>query len=178
MVRDSKNSDLVYRADKLVEEVCDTLLVQQSTTSTNNNNNTNNMSISRNELLTIKSAAGSYNKQQLIDAFKLLSIKSPDTQNELTEPFTFNLMFNTSIGPTGKLIGYLRPETAQGMFVNFRRLLEYNQSKMPFGAAQIGLAFRNEIAPRSGLLRVREFILAEIEYFVHPSDKAHYRYYL
>jgi glycyl-tRNA synthetase len=85
-------------------------------------------------------------------------------------------MFNTQIGPTGKLTGYLRPETAQGIFVNFRRLLDANSGRMPFAAAQIGLAFRNEIAPRAGLLRVREFTLAEIEHFVKPDDKRHSRF--
>ncbi len=65
--------------------------------------------------------------------------------------------------------GFLRPETAQGIFTNFRRLLEANNNRMPFAAAQIGLAFRNEIAPRSGLLRVREFQMAEIEHFVNPD---------
>jgi glycyl-tRNA synthetase len=59
------------------------------------------------------------------------------------------------------------------MFVNFQRLLEYNGGKLPFAASQIGQAFRNEIAPRSGLLRVREFTLAEIEHFVNPEDKKH-----
>ena len=68
---------------------------------------------------------------------------------------------------------YLRPETAQGIFVNFKRLLEYNQGRLPFAAAQIGNAFRNEIAPRSGLLRVREFTMAEIEHFFDPTDKTH-----
>ncbi len=67
----------------------------------------------------------------------------------------------------------MRPETAQGMFVNFSRLLEFNGGKLPFAASQIGQAFRNEIAPRSGLLRVREFTLAEIEHFVNPADKRH-----
>jgi glycyl-tRNA synthetase len=60
--------------------------------------------------------------------------------------------------------------------VNFKRLLEFNASKLPFAAAQIGQAYRNEIAPRSGLLRVREFTLAEIEHFVHPEDKKHPKY--
>lgn len=68
---------------------------------------------------------------------------------------------------------FLRPETAQGIFVNFKRLLEFNQGKLPFAAAQIGNAFRNEISPRSGLIRVREFTMAEIEHFCDPSDKAH-----
>ena len=73
-------------------------------------------------------------------------------------------MFGTSIGPTGLLKGFMRPETAQGIFVNFKRLLEYNQDKMPFAGAQIGQSFRNEISPRSGLLRVREF--CQVRYHV------------
>uniref|UniRef100_A0A8C4KUT9 Glycine--tRNA ligase n=1 Tax=Dromaius novaehollandiae TaxID=8790 RepID=A0A8C4KUT9_DRONO len=68
---------------------------------------------------------------------------------------------------------YLRPETAQGIFLNFKRLLEFNQGKLPFAAAQIGNSFRNEISPRSGLIRVREFTMAEIEHFVDPSEKNH-----
>lgn len=67
----------------------------------------------------------------------------------------------------------MRPETAQGIFVNFKRLLEYNQGRLPFAAAQIGNAFRNEIAPRSGLLRLREFTMAEIEHFFNPTEKSH-----
>lgn len=70
-------------------------------------------------------------------------------------------------------IRYLRPETAQGIFVNFKRLLEYNQGRLPFAAAQVGNAFRNEISPRSGLLRVREFTMAEIEHFFDPADSSH-----
>ena len=102
------------------------------------------------------------------------NVKSPSNKdNDLTAPFPFNLMFKTLIGPEGNSVGYLRPETAQGLFVNFRRLLDYNQSRMPFAAAQIGLGFRNEIAPRNGLLRVREFCMAEIEHFVNPKDKSH-----
>jgi len=66
---------------------------------------------------------------------------------------------------------FLRPETAQGIFVNFKRLLEFNNGKLPFAAAQIGKAFRNEISPRSGLLRVREFEMAEIEHFVNPERR-------
>ena len=66
---------------------------------------------------------------------------------------------------------FLRPETAQGIFVNFKRLLDYNNGKLPFAVAQIGKAFRNEISPRSGLLRVREFEMAEIEHFLHPNKR-------
>ena len=86
-------------------------------------------------------------------------------------------MFETLIGPTGQLTGYLRPETAQGIFINFRRLLEYNNGRMPFAAAQIGLGYRNEIHPKQGLLRVREFTMAEIEHFVDPENKKHHKFY-
>jgi len=82
-------------------------------------------------------------------------------------------MFRTTIGPEGTSVGYLRPETAQGLFVNFRRLLDFNGGRMPLAAAQVGLGFRNEISPRAGLLRVREFTMAEIEHFVNPNNKAH-----
>lgn len=82
-------------------------------------------------------------------------------------------MFDSSIGPTGKQKGYLRPETAQGHFLNFARLLDFNNGRLPFASAQVGRAFRNEISPRSGLLRVREFTMAEIEHYVDPKDKSH-----
>lgn len=85
-------------------------------------------------------------------------------------------MFDSNIGPTGKLKGYLRPETAQGHFVNFGRLLGFNNGKLPFASAQIGRSFRNEISPRAGLLRVREFTMAEIEHFVDPENKQHARF--
>lgn len=100
-------------------------------------------------------------------------MKSPITNNELSDPMAFNLMFGTQIGPTGLIKGFLRPETAQGIFVNFKRLLEFNQGKLPFAAAQIGNSFRNEISPRSGLIRVREFTMAEIEHFCDPNHKQH-----
>ncbi|KAL6996823.1 glycine--tRNA ligase [Sarracenia purpurea var. burkii] len=100
-------------------------------------------------------------------------ITAPDTKNPVSAPYPFNLMFQTSIGPSGLSPGYMRPETAQGIFVNFKDLYYYNGNKLPFAAAQIGQAFRNEISPRQGLLRVREFTLAEIEHFVDPEDKFH-----
>ncbi|TFY78536.1 hypothetical protein EWM64_g5475 [Hericium alpestre] len=103
-------------------------------------------------------------------------IRNPDTTNEVSEPQLFNLMFTSSIGPTGQHPGYLRPETAQGHFLNFSRLLEFNNGRVPFASAQIGRSFRNEISPRAGLLRVREFTMAEIEHFVDPTDKRHARF--
>jgi glycyl-tRNA synthetase len=72
---------------------------------------------------------------------------------------------------------YLRPETAQGHFLNFSRLLEYNNGRVPFASAQIGRSFRNEISPRAGLLRVREFTMAEIEHYVDPEDKHHGKFH-
>ncbi|WP_129114159.1 glycine--tRNA ligase [Halegenticoccus tardaugens] len=81
----------------------------------------------------------------------------------------FNLMFETSIGPGSGQTGYLRPETAQGIFVEFGRLKEYARNQLPFGVAQIGRAYRNEISPRRGLIRTREFTQAELEQFVDPE---------
>jgi glycyl-tRNA synthetase len=87
------------------------------------------------------------------------------------EVFQFNLMFKTTIGPGSQRTGYLRPETAQGMFVDFTRLLRFYRDKLPFGAVQIGKSYRNEISPRQGMIRLREFTQAEAEIFVHPSCK-------
>ncbi|MEM2727439.1 MAG: glycine--tRNA ligase, partial [Archaeoglobaceae archaeon] len=89
------------------------------------------------------------------------------------EPFPMNLMFSTKIGAGKGKLGYLRPETAQGIFVAFRRLSNYFRDKLPFGVAQIGRAFRNEISPRQGVIRLREFNQAELEFFVHPAEKKH-----
>jgi glycyl-tRNA synthetase len=82
----------------------------------------------------------------------------------------FNLMFGTNIGPGSAAPGYLRPETAQGIFVEFPRLSEYARNQLPFGVTQIGRAYRNEISPRRSLVRVREFTQAELEHFIAPDD--------
>lgn len=106
------------------------------------------------------------------------SIKNPSTNGDLLPPVAFNLMFQTSIGPSSNIAGYLRPETAQGQFLTFQKLLEFNQQAMPFASACIGKSFRNEISPRSGLLRVREFLMAEIEHYVDPEGgKKHPRFH-
>ena len=89
-------------------------------------------------------------------------------------PLPFNLMFRSSIGPSAASPVYLRPETAQGQFLNFRKLLDFNQGAMPFASASIGKSYRNEISPRSGLLRVREFLMAEVEHFVDPATSKHH----
>ncbi|KAL5366181.1 hypothetical protein BJX96DRAFT_180497 [Aspergillus floccosus] len=104
-------------------------------------------------------------------------IRNPTTDGNLLPPVAFNLMFQTSIGPSSNMPGYLRPETAQGQFLNFQKLLDFNQQSMPFASASIGKSFRNEISPRAGLLRVREFLMAEIEHYVDPeSGKKHSRF--
>ena len=104
-------------------------------------------------------------------------MKNAATGVEPSAPVAFNLMFQTAIGPSSNQPGYLRPETAQGQFLNFAKLLEYNQQQMPFASASIGKSYRNEISPRAGLLRVREFWMAEIEHFVDPEGgKKHARF--
>jgi len=92
---------------------------------------------------------------------------------KLSKAVPFNLMFQTSIGPGGKRIGFLRPETAQGMFVNFLTLYRFCREKLPFGIVQLGSVYRNEISPRQGMLRLREFNQAEAEIFVLPEEKTH-----
>ncbi|HUK91052.1 MAG TPA: glycine--tRNA ligase [Blastocatellia bacterium] len=89
---------------------------------------------------------------------------------DLTEPRDFNLMFRTTVGPVEDSSGlaYLRPETAQGIFVNFKNVLDSTNRKLPFGIAQIGKSFRNEITPGNFIFRTREFEQMEIEYFVKP----------
>jgi glycyl-tRNA synthetase len=97
----------------------------------------------------------------------------PECGGELSEVYEFNLMFKTMIGPGNKTQGYLRPETAQGMFINFPRLLRYFRDSLPFAAVQIGKSYRNEISPRQGVIRLREFTQAEAEIFIDPRDKTH-----
>jgi glycyl-tRNA synthetase len=89
---------------------------------------------------------------------------------ELTEPRQFNLMLQTNFGATGEQIAYLRPETAQSIFVQYKNVLDSNRIKLPFGIAQVGKSFRNEINPRNFTFRSREFEQMEIEYFCHPDD--------
>lgn len=100
----------------------------------------------------------------------------PDTEipGTLTEPRQFNLMFKTSIGALedSTSIAYLRPETAQGIFINFRNVLDTSRVKIPFGIAQIGKAFRNEVTPRNFIFRSREFEQMEIEFFIAPEEAA------
>ncbi|RMX45527.1 hypothetical protein pdam_00008406 [Pocillopora damicornis] len=161
MVKDIKTGDC-YRADHLLEGHLEKLLADKKLEEEK-----------RQEYESVIGQVDNYGMKELGELLKKYNTKSPVTGNDLTDPVEFNLMFSTSIGPSGLIPGFLRPETAQGIFVNFKRLLEANNGRLPFASAQIGPAFRNEISPRSGLLRVREFTLAEIEHFVDPSDKSH-----
>ena len=93
-------------------------------------------------------------------------------EEDLTEPRQFNLMFKTNVGPIedGSNYAYLRPETAQQIFTNFKNVLDSTSKPIPFGIAQVGKAFRNEITPRNFIFRVREFEQMELEYFVMPGE--------
>jgi len=105
----------------------------------------------------------------------------PHCGGELTEPRQFNLMFKTFMGPVedDTSVVYLRPETAQGIFVNFQNVLNTTRKRLPFGIAQTGKAFRNEITTGNFIFRSREFEQMEIEYFVKPdSDKKWFDYWL
>ncbi|MCJ1441753.1 MAG: Glycine--tRNA ligase 1, mitochondrial [Stictis urceolatum] len=118
-----------------------------------------------------------YNGEELGDLIKKYDLRYPLSGSQPSPPVAFNLMFQTSVGPSANLPSYLRPETAQGQFMNFAKLLEYNMGAMPFASASIGRSYRNEISPRGGLLRVREFLMAEIEHFVDPQGgKKHKRF--
>lgn len=100
------------------------------------------------------------------------SKKCPECGGELTEGRPFNLMFKTHQGPVEEASNeiYMRPETAQGMFVNFLNILDSRHPKLPFGMAQIGKSFRNEITPGNFIFRTREFEQMEVEYFVRPEE--------
>ncbi|KAK2974172.1 hypothetical protein RJ640_021463 [Escallonia rubra] len=221
MVKDEKTGTC-YRADHLLKDFCKDKLEKD----------TNLAAEKIAELKHILAVLDDLSPEELGAKIKEYGITAPDTKNPLSAPYPFNLMFQTSIGPSGLSPGYMRPETAQGIFVNFKDLYYYNGNKLPFAAAQIGQAFRNEvsnpsritiwlfafqdghvwllmsvevvvfllllisvfevtftlsrkkeyglnmkgklqISPRQGLLRVREFTLAEIEHFVDPDDKSH-----
>ena len=164
-VKDVKTGQC-FRADKLIKEWIEKEKKKKKLTSEK---------LKEFEELLIK--VDNFEEKEIDEVIEKNKIRSPDTGNELSKSYKFNLMFETQIGPSGGCRGFLRPETAQGHFVNFKHLLDFNSNRIPFGSASIGLGFRNEIAPRSGLLRVREFTMAEIEYFVDPLKKEHKKFH-
>merc|ERR1719229_1896531 len=159
IVKDAKEGT-PYRADHLLEEWIDRLIEENGLEMSDEEQ-------ARHRL--VQSSADSYSQQELTKVMRDYKITFPVTGNAITPPEEFNLMFSSQIGPTGKTPGYLRPETAQGIFTNFDKLLKQNNGRMPFAVAQIGHSFRNEIAPRGGLIRLREFQMAEIEHFCEPN---------
>jgi glycyl-tRNA synthetase len=118
---------------------------------------------------TLKIRADGISKEEINQKVSENKIKCPNCKGDLGEARQFNLMFETNVGPVGGNIAYLRPETAQLIFADFRLVQENARMKLPFGIAQVGKAFRNEISPRDFMFRCREFEQFEIEFFIHPN---------
>jgi len=114
---------------------------------------------------------GALKEAELDDLIRRNNVVCPSCKGELSSVEEFNLMFKTVIGPGSGRVGYMRPETAQGIFVNFQNLYRYNREKLPLGVIQVGRGYRNEISPRQGVIRLREFNMMECELFVDPEDK-------
>lgn len=108
-------------------------------------------------------------KEDMKAKIKELELSCPDCGGKFSKPEDFNMMFSVSLGPTGEKTGFLRPETAQGTYINFRREYRALRKKMPMGLASIGSAFRNEISPRQIVFRKREFLQAELQIFFVPG---------
>lgn len=108
--------------------------------------------------------------EELRSALEQHAVRCPECGGSFGEPNFFLTMFKTTIGPYSDAVGYGRPEAAQNIFVEFRRLYEIAREKLPFGAMQIGHALRNEISPRQGLIRLREFTIVDIEFFFDPEE--------
>jgi glycyl-tRNA synthetase len=100
-------------------------------------------------------------------------VACPNDSGELSEVSRFNMMFKTAIGAGEERLAYCRPETAQGIFLDYSRIVKNYGSRLPIGIGQVGQSFRNEISPRQGLVRVREFTQMELEYFFNPSDQSY-----
>ncbi|MGD9130901.1 MAG: glycine--tRNA ligase [Candidatus Bathyarchaeota archaeon] len=109
--------------------------------------------------------------QAVIEEIKKRGIRCPECGGDFTKAEQFMTMFTTTIGPYSDSVGYGRPEAAQGIFVEFKRIFESARNRLPLGVAQIGHALRNEISPRQGPVRLREFTIIDIEFFLDPEDK-------
>jgi len=113
----------------------------------------------------------SLSPQEMEELLREHNITCPECGSELSRVEEFNLMFKTTIGPGIGRPGYLRPETAQNIFVNYIPFYRFMRDKLPFGVIQVGRGYRNEISPRQGMIRLREFNMMEAELFVNPDDK-------
>ncbi|CCU77521.1 putative Glycyl-tRNA synthetase [Blumeria hordei DH14] len=194
MCKDPKNGDII-RADHFVEEILEARLKgDKEARGLIDNVKTENVKPKKKKLKgteairledaviqeykEILAKIDNYDGPELGNLITKYEMKNPETGVLPSAPVAFNLMFQTTIGPSSNAPGYFRPETAQGQFVNFAKLLEFNQQQMPFASASVGKSFRNEISPRAGLLRVREFLMAEIEHYVDPEGgKKHSRFH-
>ncbi len=112
-------------------------------------------------------------KEEIQEFVDSKNVRCPSCGGSLGEIYDFNTMFKTAIGPERDRTAYLRPETAQSIFVDFNRLQRVARRQLPFGVAQIGKGYRNEISPRKGVIRLREFTMAEVEVFYDPEDPSH-----
>lgn len=108
--------------------------------------------------------------EEIDEAIRKNNIKCPDCGGSFGKAETFLTMFKTTIGPYSKAVGYGRPEAAQGIFVEFNRFFGLAREKLPFGVLQTGHALRNEISPRQGLIRLREFTITDLEFFYDPEE--------
>jgi len=126
-----------------------------------------------------KKCKQSYKVEDIVDnisaeeAVKKGKIKCPNCGANLKDAYPVNLMFSTRIGIGSARDAFLRPETAQGIFTDFHLLYRYAREKLPFGVIQVGRGYRNEVSPRQGTIRLREFSMAEAEIFFDPKDKTH-----
>jgi len=135
-------------------------------------------------VLTCSSCKNKYRVDQIIEVENIESwsldeiekyikennIRCIECKGEFEKPSYFNLLMKTNIGPFSTDIGYLRPEAAQGIFINFKRMYEIARKKLPFGVVQLGKVQRNEIAPRKSLYRMREFTIIDLEFFYDPQN--------
>ena len=161
---DSRETNKRYRLDHLLKE--QTLLVRQNIATMMRLDNAE-------DITAIVSAMMEHpDKAQVVLVGAQVIEAETGKPGAWTAPRPFNMMFRTTVGPVADLesYAYLRPETAQGIFVNFKNVLDSTSRRLPFGIAQIGKAFRNEITPRNFIFRVREFEQMEIEFFVRPGE--------
>ena len=116
--------------------------------------------------------AEAFSLSEIEQAIREKQIRCVECGGQLSKPEYFSTMFRTTIGPYSESVAYGRPEAAQGMFVDFKRVYESLREKMPIAIAQVGTALRNEISPRQGPIRLREFTIMEFEFFYDPEDPA------
>ncbi|RWS00128.1 glycine--tRNA ligase-like protein [Dinothrombium tinctorium] len=160
-VKDTKTGKL-FRVDHLIKDFL------------HNQLSSNDLSKEiKSEYLNVLYKLNNFSKDELNELRKKFDIKSPHTGNPLTDVFEMNLMFGFSMKHNSKAEVYLRPELSQSAFINFKKLFSFNKSKLPFGVAQIGSAYRNELSSGTGITRLREFTLAEIQHFFDPNEYSH-----